>query len=340
MGMTLSKATDEAKSSSALSPGSAELTPLAAADRPIADQLRPAPINHLKADEYRADIPLMVPTLALPEVRTEQEFSFDAQAFQRVRELIYERAGISLHEGKQAMVYSRLSRRLRDTGHRSFSSYLQWLQSSSGAAGEAEWQEFINCLTTNLTAFFREEHHFVALAADLRAQRPSNLRIWCNAASTGEEPYSIAMTVVEALGSQTNAKILSTDIDTKVLATAARGVYGADARGLSPERLRAHFLRGKGLNAGHIRVKPELARLVEFRPHNLMDTRWSLGDPFDIVFCRNVMIYFDAATQRRVLERMHAVIKPHGLLYVGHSENFSESKDLFRLRGKTIYERL
>lgn len=283
------------------------------------------------------------PTLVRPEpveVRGDQEFAFDGQAFQRVRQLIYQRAGISLHEGKQAMVYSRLSRRLRETGHRSFGSYLQWLESSSGPSGEAEWQEFVNALTTNLTAFFREEHHFHAMADDLRTQRPGSLRIWCNAASTGEEPYSIAMTVAEALGSHGSAKIVASDIDTKVLATASAGVYSADARGLSPERLRAHFLRGKGTNSGYIRIKPELARTVEFRTHNLMDTRWSLGEPFDIVFCRNVMIYFDAPTQRKVLERIHAVMKPRSLLYVGHSENFTDSKDLFRLRGKTIYERL
>ena len=275
-----------------------------------------------------------------PEPRGDQEFSFDGQAFQRVRQLIYQRAGISLHDGKQAMVYSRLSRRLRETGHRSFASYLQWLESSTGAAGEAEWQEFINALTTNLTAFFREDHHFIAMAEDLRAQRPGQLRIWCNAASTGEEPYSIAMTVAEALGGHGSCKIVASDIDTKVLATASAGVYGADARGLSPERLRAHFLRGKGSNSGFIRIKPELARMIEFRTHNLMDARWSLGEPFDIVFCRNVMIYFDAPTQRKVLERIHAVMKPRSLLYVGHSENFTDSKDLFRLRGKTIYERL
>ena len=115
----------------------------------------------------------------------------------------------------------------------------------------------------------------------------------------------------------------------------------AEAPGASRlERLRRHFLRGKGANAGFIRVKPELAKLVEFRSHNLMDTRWSLGDLFDIVFCRNVMIYFDAPTQRRVLERMHRAMNPGALLYVGHSENFSDARDLFRLRGKTIYERV
>ena len=281
--------------------------------------------------------PLRADTVAGP---ADQEFSFGAADFELIRQLIYQRAGISLHAGKQAMVYSRLSRRLRETGHRSFASYLQWLEQPGAATGDEEWQEFVNCLTTNLTSFFREEHHFRELANDLKTHSARPLRIWCNAASTGEEPYSIAMTVAEASGAGHGVKITASDIDTKVLATASRGVYAADSRGLSPERLRAHFLRGKGANSGFVRVKPELAKLVEFRSHNLMDKHWSLGDPFDLVFCRNVMIYFDAPTQRCVLERMHGVMKPRSLLYVGHSENFSESKDLFRLRGKTIYERV
>jgi chemotaxis protein methyltransferase CheR len=268
------------------------------------------------------------------------EFSFGPADFERVRKLIYQRAGISLHAGKQAMVYSRLSRRLRELGYGSFGQYLQALEGGSGAAAEGEWQEFVNCLTTNLTSFFREDHHFGLLAAELTARRSQNMRIWCNAASTGEEPYSLAMTVLETLGAKASATIICSDIDTKVLATAQNGVYAADSRGLSPERLRQHFMRGTASNAGFIRVKPELKKLVEFRPFNLMDERWSLGDPFDIVFCRNVMIYFDAPTQRRVLERMHRAMKPQGLLFAGHSENFSDSRDLFRLRGKTVYERV
>ena len=272
--------------------------------------------------------------------RAGAEFSFDARDFERVRALIYQRAGISLHTGKQAMVYSRLSRRLRETSHRSFTSYLEWLERSSGPAGEQEWQEFVNCLTTNLTSFFREEHHFHALADDLKARSGRPLRIWCNAASTGEEPYTLAMTAIEALGTNAPVKIVASDIDTKVLATAARAVYPADSRGLSAERLRRHCLRGTGANAGKMRIKPELARMIEFRTLNLMDTHWSLGEPFDIVFCRNVMIYFDAATQRRVLAQIHTVMRPGSLLFVGHSENFTDAKQLFRLRGKTIYERV
>jgi chemotaxis protein methyltransferase CheR len=284
------------------------------------------------------------PRAASASPNPEQEFAFSATDFDRVRELIYQRAGISLHAGKQAMVYSRLSRRLRDTTHRSFAAYLQWLQANTGPSGEAEWQEFINCLTTNLTSFFREDHHFHALVDDLKARAGKPLRIWCSAASTGEEPYSIAMTVVETLGHSAPVRIVASDIDTKVLATAQRGVYDVDSRGLSPERLQRHFLRGKGGNAGFIRVKPELAKLIEFRPFNLMSRNWSvggsLGEPFDIIFCRNVMIYFDNPTQRQVLQQMHAVLKPQGLLYVGHSENFTDARDLIHLRGKTIYQKV
>ena len=272
------------------------------------------------------------------KTQVDAEYTLTPADFERIRELIHQRAGISLNAGKQAMVYSRLSRRLRETARPSFSAYLQWLEQSTT---HPEWQEFVNCLTTNLTAFFREDHHFTALADDLRARAAGPIRIWCSAASTGEEPYSLAMAVCETLGPSAPVEIVCSDIDTKVLATAARGVYNADARGLAPERLKRHFLRGTAANAGFIRVKPELARLVEFQPFNLMSPSWSaLGAPFDLVFCRNVMIYFDNPTQRRVLQHMHAALRPGGLLYVGHSENFSDARDLFRLRGKTIYERV
>jgi chemotaxis protein methyltransferase CheR len=277
-------------------------------------------------------------TVTQPTPAADAEFVLTAREFERVRDLIQDRAGIHLHSNKQAMVHNRLSRRLRATGHRSFSDYLTGLEL---AGDPAEWQEFVNSLTTNLTAFFREEHHFQALADELRARAGKPLRLWCNAASTGEEPYSLAMTVAETLGADAAVKILCSDIDTQVLATAGRGVYAADSRGLSPERLRRHFLRGTGTNAGSIRVKPELQRLVEFRSFNLIGASWAaLGEPFDLVFCRNVMIYFDAPTQRKVLERMHSAMKPGSLLFAGHSENFSDARSLFRLRGKTIYERV
>ena len=283
-----------------------------------------------------------LPSAARPNPAAEYELT--PADFERVRGLIMQRAGISLHSGKQAMVQGRLSRRVRKTEHASIAEYLRWLEQLHGPASEAEWQEFINCLTTNLTAFFREEHHFPLLAEAMRAHqgahRGTAMRIWCNAASTGEEPYSLAMTAVDTLGAKPAVTIVASDIDTNVLDTARRGVYGADARGLTPELMRRHFLRGKGANSGFIRVKPELGALIDFRPFNLMDERWSLGDPFDIVFCRNVMIYFDATTQRQVLERIHRVMKPGGMLFVGHAENFSDARSLFALRGKTVYERI
>jgi chemotaxis protein methyltransferase CheR len=286
----------------------------------------------------RCGTPTMNAPVIAPLDLAEPEFTLTPADFERIRTLIYQRAGISLHAGKQAMVYSRLARRLRETRHTGFSAYLQWLEQG---APDGEWQEFINCLTTNLTSFFREEHHFHALVEDLRARASKPIRLWCNAASTGEEPYSLAMTAVETLGVSAQIKLVCSDIDTNVLESARRGVYPADSRGLTPDRLKRHFMRGTGNNAGFIRAKPELARLIEFRTFNLMNRDWSsLGEPFDFVFCRNVMIYFDAPTQRKVLERTHAAMRPGGLLYVGHSENFTDSSDIFRLRGKTIYERV
>jgi chemotaxis protein methyltransferase CheR len=265
-----------------------------------------------------------------------REFVWSDADFTRIKSLIYKKAGISLHDGKHAMVYSRISRRLRETGHTSFKSYLDALEQHDGP----EWQEFINALTTNLTAFFREQHHFGVLEELLAARRTHPWRIWCSAASTGEEPYSIAMTATEVLGASGNFQIANSDIDTKVLATAARGVYKADGvKGLSPERLQRHFMRGKGPNSGLMRVKPELQKHMEFLTVNLIHDL-PFREPFDIVFCRNVMIYFDATTQRQVLERIHRVMKPGGMLFVGHAENFSDARSLFALRGKTVYERI
>ena len=265
-----------------------------------------------------------------------REFVWTDGDFTRIKALIYKRAGISLHDGKHAMVYSRVSRRLRDTGHTSFKAYLDWLEQHDGP----EWQEFINALTTNLTAFFREQHHFTILDELMRARRGHDWRIWCSAASTGEEPYSIAMTATEALGSGGSFHLVNSDIDTKVLATAAQGVYKSDGvKGLSPERLQRFFMRGKGGNAGLMRIKPELQKHMEFLSVNLIE-ELPFSEPFDIVFCRNVMIYFDAETQRRVLERIHRVMKPGGMLFVGHAENFSDARKHFELRGKTVYERV
>lgn len=266
-----------------------------------------------------------------------REFAWTAEDFDRVQSLIYQRAGISLHDGKHAMVYSRLSRRLRDTGYRSFKDYLTWLENQAGP----EWQEFVNALTTNLTSFFREHHHFEIFTEHLKRHREHGAwRVWCSAASTGEEPYSILMTAVDAMGGSGYLTLVASDIDSKVLATATQGIYRLDSlKNVSEKQLQRFFLRGTASNSGMVRIKPELQKMVEFIIVNLVSEDWPFRAAFDVVFCRNVMIYFDAATQRQVLERIHRVMVPGGLLFVGHAENFGESRDLFVLKGKTVYER-
>lgn len=266
-----------------------------------------------------------------------REFAWTDADFDRVQDLIYQRAGISLHDGKHAMVYSRLSRRLRETGHQSFRDYLGWLEQHDGQ----EWQEFVNALTTNLTSFFREHHHFEIFSEHLNIHKTQGAwKVWCSAASTGEEPYSILMTAVEALGSNAHLTLTASDIDSKVLATAAQGVYRREnLKNVTENQLQKFFLRGKASNNGMVKIKPELQRMVEFIIVNLIRDDWPFREPFDVVFCRNVMIYFDAPTQRKVLVRIHRVMVPGGLLFVGHAENFSESRDLFVLKGKTVYER-
>ena len=267
-----------------------------------------------------------------------REFAWTDSDFSRVQSLIYQHAGISLHNGKHAMVYSRLSRRLRETGHQSFKDYLSFLELHDGP----EWQEFVNALTTNLTSFFREQHHFEILASHLKSKPSnSNWRIWCSAASTGEEPYSIAMTAMESLNQSSKFNLVASDIDSKVLALAESGIYKLDGlKGISEARVQRFFLRGKGSNEGMVRVKSELQNAIQFLSVNLIRDDWPFRHPFNVVFCRNVMIYFDAPTQRKVLERIHRVMIPGGLLFVGHAENFSESRDLFVLKGKTVYERI
>ena len=194
-------------------------------------------------------------------------------------------------------------------------------------------------MTTNLTAFFREAHHFPILAEHVRKSREP-IEIWCSAASTGEEPYSIAMTVCEAFNTLTPpVKIIATDIDTNVLAAGANGVYNMDRlEKLSPERARRFFLKGKGAQEGLARVRPELRQMISFKPLNLLADGWQLKGPFDVIFCRNVMIYFDKPTQGKILSRFAPLMKPDGLLFAGHSENFLYVSDAFKLRGKTVYE--
>ena len=250
--------------------------------------------------------------------------------------LIAQYAGIKLSPHKRYMVYNRLVRRLRARHMTDFGEYLQLVQTD--VTGERE--AFVNALTTNLTAFFREAHHFPILAEFVK-RRPQPVSIWCSAASTGEEPYTIAMTLVEALGESQarQATILATDLDTQVLAKGEAGVYSFDqVKALSQERLKRFFLKGTGAHAGLVKVRPELRSMIRFAQLNLTDADYGLRQPFDAIFCRNVMIYFDKPTQSQVLARFEPLVKPGGLLFAGHSENFTYVTQAFRLRGQTVYE--
>lgn len=267
----------------------------------------------------------------------EREFVFTLADFERVRKLIYEHAGISLSTAKQDMVYSRLARRLRETKLKSFGDYLALLERGD----KTEWEKFVNSLTTNLTSFFREPHHFPILAEHLKKlQGRSQIKIWCCASSTGEEPYSIAMTVVEAFNSfNTPVSVFASDLDTNVLATAAKGIYARErVDRLSPERLNRFFVKGSGSLDGFYSVRPELRRMVSFQRLNLLEATWSVRGPLDALFCRNVMIYFDKPTQHKILRRFAPLMQGDGLLFAGHSESFLHAADLFRSLGKTVYE--
>lgn len=267
----------------------------------------------------------------------EREFHFTAQDFERIRKLIYERAGISLSPAKQDMVYSRLARRLRATGIRSFGEYLGRLERGD----TVEMEAFTNSLTTNLTAFFREPHHFPILAEHIRKLKGHHpISLWCSAASTGEEPYSMAMTMVDLFNSFTPpVHILATDLDTHVLQKAQQGVYPVERLEKMPaDKVKRFFLKGTGHNEGFARIRPELRDMITFRQINLLDESWPMRGPFDAIFCRNVMIYFDKKTQYDVLKKFVPLLHKDGLLFAGHSESFYHAADLFRSLGKTVYE--
>jgi len=266
-----------------------------------------------------------------------REYDFTGRDFEYVRKLIYERAGISLSASKQNMVYSRLVRRVRANGLSSFTDYLGLLEHGDAA----EWEAFTNSLTTNLTAFFREAHHFPILAEHVQKRKSrQQIQLWCSASSTGEEPYSMAMTMAEVFGSfSPPVHILATDVDTNVLATAQQGVYSMERLEKMPQdKLKRFFLKGSGSHAGSARVRQELRDMITFRQLNLLDDAWPVRGPFDAVFCRNVMIYFDKPTQYNILQKFVPLLARDGLMFAGHSESFHHAADLFKLRGKTVYE--
>jgi len=273
-----------------------------------------------------------------------REFEFTDADFNSLRRLVREVAGISLADCKRELVYSRLARRLRHLGLTSFASYREFLASE---AGQAELREFTNAVTTNLTAFFRERHHFDYLRDALLVPRMADplssrrIRIWCSAVSTGEEAYSVAMTVAETVPDwrRWDIRILATDLDTNVLAAAESGAYTLDrVRQLPRWQIDRHFLRqvhGEGLRYV---VKPELQRMISFRQLNLTHPLPMRG-PLDAIFCRNVIIYFDKETQRDLFQRMAPLQRPGDLLFLGHSESLFKVSTAWTLIGKTVYRR-
>ncbi len=269
----------------------------------------------------------------------QRDFEYTDRDFRQVCDLIRKRVGIALTDSKRDMVYSRLSRRLRTLGLSSFDEYLADLQSRHD--DDEEWQHFTNALTTNLTSFFRESHHFEVLADQLRGLkgRGGTIELWCCAASTGEEPYSILITACEVFGTlKPPVRLWATDVDTQVLEAASRGVYAVDRiAGLSDERRKRFFQRGTGANDGFARVHPALRELVTFQPLNLLDAQYPASPTFAAVFCRNVMIYFDKPVQRQILAKIVTRMGPDSLLYTGHSENYMHANDIIAPCGRSLY---
>lgn len=271
------------------------------------------------------------------------EFPFTPADFRMIAGLVYEHSGIVLGDHKRDMVYSRLARRLRALRLRSFREYCALLR---GNTGEEEISSLINAITTNLTKFFREAHHFEHLRKTVLAQiwkttigAKPRVRIWSAACSTGEEPYSIAMTALASrrdAGREWDCRVLATDLDTAVLNKAKVGAYPAAAFEDVPAGMRETAFT---LTANGVRVAPEVQALVTFNQLNLLGA-WPMRGPFDAIFCRNVMIYFDAETKATLIERLHALLKPGGWLYVGHSESLLDQQHHFKLAGHTIYHKI
>jgi chemotaxis protein methyltransferase CheR len=275
---------------------------------------------------------------ALEHQLSEKEFKF-------ICKLVHDTTGIVLDERKREMVYRRLMRRTRELKIVSFSAYCQFLSDRK----DEELPNFVNAITTNLTSFFREQHHFSYLkdvffpAHQQKFSAQRRLRIWSAACSTGEEPYSLAITLKQALGADLDhwdARILATDLDTNVLSTAKGGVYHVDRiKGLPESVCKRWFMRGVGDNSNCVKVDPDLSRLIVFKQLNLLED-WPVRGPFDVIMCRNVLIYFDKPTQQQLVQRFCELLRPQGLLILGHSESIAKQFSYFEARGHTIFEKI
>jgi chemotaxis protein methyltransferase CheR len=287
-------------------------------------------------------MPISIPSPAGADaVSFAHEFELGDREFQRVQKLLKERSGIEIGAGKRMLAYGRLVRRMRSLKLSSFADYLRLVEDPSSE----ESGKFLNALTTNVTELFREEHHFEILAnrvvPEVLGARASKLRIWSAACSAGDEPYSIALTLSKSSAlSQLDVRILATDIDTDILEQARRGVYAVERISKLKPEFRSCFQRGIGSNAGSARVHPDLKSLVTFKQLNLMDS-WPMTGPFDVIFCRNVFIYFDNQTRERLVKRFAALLRPGGYLFLGHSESPSaNSTPSLKNCGRTAFVKL
>lgn len=277
----------------------------------------------------------------MEQVTSNHEFELEDKEFYFIADFIRKRAGIELADSKRHLVYGRLVRRLRQLGLTSFASYCALLRKDP----ESELEHCANALSTNLTSFFREPHHFdyllnsiVPLIRQRGPERP--VMAWSAGCSTGEEPYSIAMVLAESLPASYRIRILATDLDSNVVATGQQGVYKEERiTGLSEERKKRWFMRGKGPQEGKARVRKELRDLISFRQLNLLDP-WPMRNTFDFIFCRNVIIYFSKETQQTLFARYHEVLRPSCPIFIGHSESLYKVTDQFDLIGQTIYRRV
>ena len=275
------------------------------------------------------------------QAQAQQGFEFTDRDFDRLRELVYQHTGIRMADNRRDLIYGRLSRRLRALGLHSFGAYCRLIEDGQGDELEA----FTNAVTTNLTAFFREAHHFDYLGKDLlpellkKNRESRRIKIWSAGCSTGEEAYTVAMVLLENIPDIHNwdLRILATDLDSDVLAKASAGIYEQkNIRQVLGKRLQKWFQKGVGINEGKARVQPQVRELVTFRKLNLMHT-WPMKGPFDLIFCRNVLIYFDKPTQKKLFERFAGILVNQGHLFIGHSESPMDLTDRFSLIGQSIY---
>ncbi len=274
-------------------------------------------------------------------LQREPEIALSDRELDRIVRLVYDRSGITLHRGKRALVVARLHRVLKSGGFKSFSAYVRHVE---GDPSGHELSMLLDAITTNHTSFFREDEHFnyltdLVLPPLVAARRP--VRVWCAACSTGQEPVSIAVSLLEAMPESQHRQIrlLASDISTKALKTASAGVYPArSAAGVPPSVLKAHFERGLGVDEGKLRIKTHLRRGIEYRRLNLIEID-SIDETFDVVFCHNVMIYFDKAVQQRVVAMLERHLAPNGYLFIAHSESLNGLSHGLKWMAPAVYQR-